>query len=196
MLISTTSAGAVSYGPRLCGPPELACHISDTPLPFPKQFQFSLPPSRRLLRPLGSVFRSQYKPFYLTSSGTAQHTEGRLPPATRRLTGQPPHGRHTASEGAISRRNANGRSLPFYWFEKEALLWRETGRGAWSWRPPNADELESLMDVPAAHNFVPASAEGKKSTKLSEEARWNSLASGWQVRCVRTLAGIESAAAH
>ena len=145
----------------------------------------NIPRRRRKLPPLGSIFKSPFKPLWLTNNSTPDHPEGRFAVITRSLTGQTPHGFQRSSEDARRRCEEAGKTLPVYWFETANLVWQEKPGEQWEWRLPTADEAEGLMGFPGAHTHVPTEPGNKKSPKLSEATRWDLIANSWHVPCLR-----------
>ena len=116
---------------------------------------FTVPRAQQMLPALGSIFRSNYHPRWLSKSATADHPEGRFPVITNRLQGISPHDAATASPDARARCRKLGSVWPYYWHEDSALLWCCLANGTWDVSLPDVGEAERLMGLPPDHTAVP-----------------------------------------
>ncbi|CAE7325549.1 unnamed protein product, partial [Symbiodinium microadriaticum] len=110
-------------------------------------FVLSVPHSRRILPPLGSIFRGGWWPLHLLGASSEEFPEGRFAVMSRPLKpGMSPRGWSQASPEARERYQQSTIKFPVYHFEAPNLLWKDD-----SWRLANADERDQLFGLPSGY---------------------------------------------
>ena len=83
--------------------------------------------------------------------------------------GNPPRRFQRSPNNARARCEADGRRLPYHWYEDACLLWHEEHHKAWKWRTPEVDEIEAMLGCPIGYTAAPYLGNGNRQMKLPAE---------------------------